>query len=76
MTATPAGVAVRMPVPLTAGIRPAARGRGPSQPVLPVPCPVMGAIKPWHISVLCCLVVTAVLVVGLLVFLSKRNNRR
>ena len=30
-------------------------------------CPVMGAIKPWHISVLCCLVMTAVLIVGLVV---------
>ncbi|MBG6102804.1 hypothetical protein IW249_003218 [Micromonospora vinacea] len=36
----------------------------------------MGAIKPWHISVLCCLVVTAVLVVGLVVVLTKRSNRR
>lgn len=36
----------------------------------------MGAIKPWHISVLCCLVVTAVLAVGLVVFLVKKNNRR
>lgn len=57
-----------MPVP--------SRGRDPGQPTLPVPCPVMGAIKPWHISVLCCLVVTAVLVVGLVVFLIKKNNRR
>lgn len=49
---------------------------GPGQPTLPVPFPVMGAIKPWHISVLCCLVVTAVLVVGLVVFFIKRSNSR
>jgi hypothetical protein len=36
----------------------------------------MGAIKPWHVSILCLLVTTAVVAVGLVVFLAKRNNRR
>ncbi|GLZ57984.1 hypothetical protein Misp05_15600 [Micromonospora sp. NBRC 107095] len=47
----------------------------PGQLPLPVRCPVMGAIKPWHISVLFCLATTAVLVVGVVVFLMKKNNR-
>lgn len=36
----------------------------------------MGAIKPWHITVLCCLFTSAVVIAGLVVVLIKRSNRR
>lgn len=36
----------------------------------------MGAIKPWHIATLCCLVTSAIVIGGLIVFLVKRSNRR
>ncbi|NYH45476.1 hypothetical protein HNR22_005203 [Micromonospora jinlongensis] len=35
----------------------------------------MGAVKPWHITVLCCLFTSAVLIAGLVVVI-KRSNRR
>ncbi|SCE93523.1 hypothetical protein GA0070618_2034 [Micromonospora echinospora] len=38
--------------------------------------PGMGALKPWHIAVLLCVVVTAALVVGLVALLVKRSGRR
>lgn len=43
---------------------------------MPVRSVLMGAIKPWHITTLCCLVTSAVLIAGLVVFLIKRSNRR
>ncbi|MBB5479627.1 hypothetical protein HNR20_004132 [Micromonospora parathelypteridis] len=36
----------------------------------------MGAIKPWHIAVLFCLVASIALVGGLVALLVKRTNRR
>lgn len=50
--------------------------RDPGQPGMPLLCTVMGAIKPWHIATLCCLVTSAALIAGLVIFLIKRNNRR
>ncbi|MFG2046015.1 hypothetical protein ACGFIW_01120, partial [Micromonospora sp. NPDC048935] len=44
--------------------------------LMPVLCALMGAIKPWHIAVLCCLVTSVALIGGLVALLVKRGNRR
>lgn len=36
----------------------------------------MGAIKPWHIATLCCLVTSAALIGGLVWYLVSRAGRR
>jgi hypothetical protein len=36
----------------------------------------MGALKPWHLAILCCLVVSAALVAGLVWFVVTRSARK
>jgi hypothetical protein len=36
----------------------------------------MGALKPWHIATLCCLVTSVALLAGLMWFVLSRPSRR
>lgn len=41
-----------------------------------VQCRGMGAIKPWHIATLCCLVTSLALIGGVVWFAASRGRRR
>ncbi|WP_405115419.1 hypothetical protein OG559_12695 [Micromonospora sp. NBC_01405] len=64
------------PLLVAARLPPAGPARGDGRWPPPVQCRSMGALKPWHVATLCCLVTSAALLAGLIWFVASRASRR
>ncbi|GAB3795502.1 hypothetical protein GCM10027605_01550 [Micromonospora zhanjiangensis] len=50
--------------------------RGGGAAIVTGTVPAMGALRPWHLAVLCCLITSTALIAGIVLLVMKRNTNR